>query len=347
MNRKGVILFLLSFIFLSAGFIEDNPYFIISKKDIVFKTPKGFPKPVYDFRKNKITPEGFILGRKLFYDPILSKDSSISCAFCHQRFAAFAHIDHTLSHGIKGLIGKRNVPAIQNMVWQNSFMWDGGVNHIEVQPLAPLTNALEMNEELSNVVAKLQRNKEYARLFTAAFHDSVVTSERLLKSLAQFTGLMISCDSRFDKYNRGEEILSQQELSGLKLFRSRCENCHKEPLFTDNSFRNIGLKPDTALKDSGRANITRLASDYMKFKVPALRNVALTYPYMHDGRFKTLQQVLDYYAKGDFFPSGIDSSIVKNVGLTEEQKSDIIAFLKTLTDKTFLYDRRFADPNYR
>ena len=130
------------------AFIEDNPYFIINKKDVEFKIPKGFPKTVYDFRKNKITPEGFVLGRKLFYDPILSKDSSISCAFCHQRFAAFAHIDHSVSHGINGLLGKRNVPAIQNLAWESSFMWDGGINHIELQPIAPITNPVEMNETL-------------------------------------------------------------------------------------------------------------------------------------------------------------------------------------------------------
>jgi cytochrome c peroxidase len=342
-----VVFCLLSFIFLLNGFTEDNPYFVISKKDVAFKIPKGFPKTVYDFNKNKITPEGFVLGRKLFYDPILSKDSSISCAFCHQRFAAFAHIDHPISHGINGLLGKRNVPAIQNIAWLNSFMWDGGINHIELQPIAPITNPVEMNEELRNVVVKLQRSKEYAGMFNNAFRDSTVTSERMLKALSQFVGLMISSNSRYDKYQRGEDTLSQKEFSGLKLFRSRCENCHKEPLFTDNSFRNIGLKPDTALKDSGRVSITGLESDYMKFKVPSLRNVELTYPYMHDGRFRNLQQVMNHYSEGRFFTSNIDSSIVRNVGLTEEQKSDIIAFLKTLTDKVFVYDRRFADPNYR
>lgn len=329
------------------AFMEDNPYFIISKKDVEFKVPKGFPKPVYDFRKNRVTPAGFTLGRSLFYDPILSRDSSISCAFCHQRFAAFAHIDHSLAHGINGLIGKRNVPALQNLVWQNSFMADGGVNHLDVQPIAPITNKLEMDESLANVIVKLQRNAEYKSMFVNAYGDSAVTSERLLKSLSQFLCMMTTTDSKYDKYRRGEVELTENELSGLKLFRSRCENCHKEPLFTDNSFRNIGLKPDTALKDSGRAVITGQASDYMKFKVPSLRNVEMTYPYMHDGRFRTLQQVMEHYSNGNFFTSNIDSSITRNVGMTSEQKNDLIAFLKTLTDKTFLYDRRFADPFYR
>ena len=329
------------------SFTDENAYFVIRKSDVALNIPKGFPPPVYDFKENKITPEGFVLGRKLFYDPILSKDSSISCAFCHQRFAAFAHIDHTLSHGINGLIGKRNVPAIQNMIWQKSFMWDGGINHMELQPLGPLTNPVEMNENLEHTLQKLRENKEYRDLFKAAFKDTTVTSAEMLKALAQFTGLLISCNSKYDKYVRGEQSFSEQELNGLKLFRARCAACHKEPLFTDNSFRNIGLKPDTALSDSGRVVITGVDFDFMKFKVPGLRNVELTNPYMHDGRFKTLRQGLNHYANGDFYTSGVDPEIKKIVGLTEDEKTDLIAFLKTLTDKEFLYDRRFADPNNR
>jgi cytochrome c peroxidase len=329
------------------GFTDENPYFIITQKDVELKLPKGFPKPVYEFKDNTPTPEKFMLGRRLFYDPILSKDSSISCGFCHMRIAAFAHIDHTLSHGINGLIGRRNVPAIQNMIWKKSFMWDGGVNHLEMQPLAPLTNPVEMNESLDNVISKLQRNKEYVALFQKAFNDTVITSQKMLRALAQFTGMMISANSRYDKYIRGEEQFTDQELRGLQLFRSHCENCHKEPLFTDESFRNIGLRPDTALKDSGRMAITGDTEDYMKFKVPSLRNVELTYPYMHDGRFRNLQQVLNHYADGNFYTGNYDKSIERNIGLTESEKAELIAFLKTLTDKEFVYDRRFADPNYR
>jgi cytochrome c peroxidase len=329
------------------GFVDENPYFIITQKDVELKLPKGFPKPVYEFKDNTPTPEKFVLGRRLFYDPILSKDSSISCGFCHQRIAAFAHIDHTLSHGINGLIGHRNVPAIQNEIWKKSFMWDGSINHLEMQPLAPITNPIEMNESLDNVIRKLQRNKEYVALFQKAFNDTIITSQKMLRAIAQFTGMMISDNSRYDKYIRGEEQFSDQEIHGLQLFRSHCENCHKEPLFTDESFRNIGLKPDTALKDSGRMAITGDPGDYMKFKVPSLRNVELTYPYMHDGRFRNLQQVLNHYANGNFYTNNYDKSIERNIGLTETEKAELIAFLKTLTDKEFVYDRRFADPNFR
>lgn len=344
-NQWIVLISLFALALMLDAFTGDNPYFHIDKKDVVLKVPKGFPRPVYDFKKNKLTPAGFVLGRKLFHDPILSRDSSTSCASCHQRFAAFAHIDHPLSHGINGLIGKRNVPAIQNMIWQTSFMWDGGVNHLDVQPLAPITNPVEMDETLDNVIRKLQCNSAYMGLFKAAFGDTVITSERMLKAIAQFTGLMVSADSRYDRHIKGQEAFTPAEERGLALFRTRCSSCHQEPLFTDNSFRNIGLRPDTSLKDPGRMAITGRPEDEMKFKVPSLRNVEMTYPYMHDGRFRNLKQVLNHYATGAFPDTAVDPGVLKNVGMPETEQSDIIAFLKTLTDKTFLYDRRFADPN--
>ena len=173
---KSKSIFILLFLFLSIiifnSFIQDNPYFKITKEEVELKIPKGFPKPIYDFNKNKLTPEGFVLGRKLFYDPILSKDSSTSCSSCHQRIAAFAHIDHPLSHGINGMIGKRNVMSLQNLIWRDAFMWDGGVNNLEVQPINPITNPIEMDEILSNVVVKLKHNKEYVEAFYSAFHDN-------------------------------------------------------------------------------------------------------------------------------------------------------------------------------
>jgi cytochrome c peroxidase len=336
----------ISLVLLLNSFSPGGDYFAISKEDVKLTIPKGFPKPFYNFSKNELTPEKFILGRKLFYDPILSADSSTSCASCHQRIAAFAHIDHPLSHGINGLIGKRNVPALQNLIWRDAFMWDGGVNNLEVQPINPITNPIEMNEKLDHVIAKLQHNAEYQKLFKAAYHDSLINSERLLKSLAQFTGLMISADSRYDKYKRGEDTLSKNELAGMKLFGERCANCHSGELFTDNSYRNNGLMPDTSLKDYGRSVITGLKDDDYKYKVPSLRNVEMTYPYMHDGRFRNLNQVLDHYGNGKFYTENYDKSLEKTKGLTAQEKSDIILFLKTLTDQTFLHDRRFADPDF-
>lgn len=160
-RRLIVFSFLIIFTVLFAGFVQDNPYFEIHPEDVEMKIPKGFPEPLYDLKNNKITVAGFTLGRKLFYDPILSKDYFTSCASCHQRFAAFAHIDHALSHGMLGQIGKRNVPALQNLIWKDAFMADGGINHLDLQPLAPLTSPIEMGESLDTVLMKLKKDSIY------------------------------------------------------------------------------------------------------------------------------------------------------------------------------------------
>ena len=345
MKKSYLIIFfsLLSLVLLFS-FIDNGSYFLITKQDVAFKKPKGFPKPLYDLEKNKPTPEGFMLGRKLFYDPILSKDNTVSCATCHQQFAAFAQTDHSFSHGVNGAFGKRNAPALQNLIWRDAFMVDGGVNHLDLQPIAPITNPLEMNEDLGSVLKKLQQNKTYVTLFKEVFKDSVISSNHFLKSLSQFLSLLISADSRYDRYKGGKDTLSKSELNGLKLFRANCASCHTEPLFTDNSYRSNGIGINPVIKDSGRFLITRMPADLMKFKVPSLRNIEVSYPYMHDGRFYSLKQVLNHYSK--ISSSKIEADpILKNMPLLNEQEQkDLIAFLKTLTDKVFLHDKRFMYP---
>jgi cytochrome c peroxidase len=308
------------------------------------KYPKTFPKPVYTFENNKLSNEIFQLGRKLFYDPILSKDSSISCESCHQRVAAFAHIDHSLSHGINSRIGTRNVPALQNLIWKDSYMWDGGVNHIEVQPINPITNPDEMGESLNHVLFKLRNNSEYRKRFRKAFNDTIINTERILKSLTQFTGLMISGNSKYDRYIAGKDTFNSQELSGLSLFRSKCVNCHVEPFFTDNSYRNNGLATDSTINDIGYGKVTGKANDNYKFKVPSLRNIEMTFPYMHDGRFRKLKNVLDHYSEKYSGDQDMDEKVRMIGKLSDKEKKDIIAFLLTLTDKEFLSDPRFAAP---
>lgn len=339
-------LFILIFAFLLGNsFIIENPYFKITSKDVELKIPKGFPKPNYNFKKNKLSPDVFVLGRKLFYDNILSKDNSVSCGTCHQRIAAFAHIDHKLSHGIYAKIGTRNVPALQNLIWKDTYMWDGGVNNLEVQPINPITSPIEMDETLENVILKLKRDTAYVKLFKKAYKDTLINSERILKSLAQFTGLMISSNSRYDKYMRKEDTFSLAEKNGLKLFRAKCESCHKEPLFTDNSYRNNGIKTDPFLNDKGRGKITGNEKEDQTFKVPGLRNVEMTYPYMHDGRYKNLKEVINHYSNSANHDTRCDSVLKKIGSLSDQEKKELLSFLSTLTDKTFLYDRRFADPN--
>jgi cytochrome c peroxidase len=344
MKNKLLIFFVIIISFSFMTKLAESP---VTKKDVVLKYPVTFPKPLYNFEKNKLSPESFTLGRKLFYDPILSKDSSISCESCHQRSAAFAHIDHPLSHGINSRIGTRNVPALQNLIWKDEYMWDGGVNHLEVQPINPITNPDEMGESLENIIYKLKRNKEYVMLFKRAYRDSIINSERILKALTQFTGLMISANSRYDRYISGKDTFSMQEKNGLDLFRRKCASCHKEPLFTDNSYRNNDLQPDISLNDKGRAKISGIEKDDYKFKVPGLRNIELTFPYMHDGRFKKLKDVMNHYSESGNKNLKADEK-VKEIGtLSDKEKKDIIAFLLTLTDRDFLSDRRFADPDFK
>src|SRR6185437_9354103 len=338
------ILFSLFILVLLFSFIDNGSFFLITKHDVAFKKPKGFPKPLYDLETNKPTPEGFMLGRKLFYDPILSKDNTVSCATCHQQFAAFAQTDHSFSHGVNGLFGKRNAPALQNLIWRDAFMVDGGVNHLDLQPIAPITNPLEMNEDLGSVLKKLQQNKDYVALFKEVYNDSVISSNHFLKSLSQFLSLLISADSRYDRYKRGKDTLSKSELNGLKLFRANCASCHAEPLFTDNSYRSNGIGVNPVIKDSGRYLITRFPDDLLKFKVPSLRNIEVSYPYMHDDRFYRLKQVLNHYSKVSSSKNNPDPILKNMPSLNEQEQKDIISFLKTLTDKAFLRDKRFMDP---
>jgi cytochrome c peroxidase len=306
--------------------------------------PKGWPRPVYDFAKNPVTRRGFELGKALFFDPLLSKDSTISCASCHLQFTNFTHVDHALSHGILGKKGTRNTLSIINAAWSKSFMWDGGVNNIEVQPLAPIENPVEMDSKLALVVTRLQRSPRYTQRFKEAFGaQAEVTGQNVLKALAQYMVSIQSYNSKYDRVMRKEAGASftEAEKQGLKIFRKQCASCHTEPLFTNNGFENNGLRPDTALRDGGRAKITHNPADSLKFKVPSLRNIEVSYPYMHDGRFRNLQMVLFHYSADIYRSPTLSPKLAKGIDLSEQDKNCLIAFLKTLTDETFLRDARF------
>lgn len=317
--------------------------------DLRERTPDGWPQPFYTFTNNPITEDKFILGRYLFYEPILSKDNTISCASCHQNFAAFAHADHALSHGINGLQGTRNAPGIFNATWHTSFMHDGGINNIEVQPLAPIQNPVEMDDSINKVIAKLQASAKYKNLFQKAYGSEEVNSQKMFKAMAIFMTMMYSMDSKYDYYKRGENnvVFTETEQRGYELFLTKCNSCHKEPVFSDFQFRNNGLPMDIYLKDSGRVRITTLPTDKFKFKTPSLRNVAKTAPYMHDGRFNTLDECLNHYTNGITNMVNIDPLLQSgSIPLNAQEKQDIISFLNTLTDYKFINDKRFADPNF-
>ena len=306
--------------------------------------PSYFPKPIYDFRKKPLTTAQIELGRTLFYDPILSLDSSTSCASCHSPYNSFAHTDHSLSHGIHDSIGTRNAPALINLAWNSLLMWDGAVNHIEVQPLAPITNASEMGEDMSHVVLKLNRLMRYRKLFYSAYGDSVITGQRTLLALAQFQLSLISCNSKYDSVRTGNAAFTAQEQRGYDLFLRHCNSCHTEPLFTNGLFANNGLSIDTSLNDLGRIRITHDINDSMKFKVPTLRNAEYTYPYMHDGRFLSLYDVIRHYTSGIQISGTLAPQLRKPVVLSAAEKTDLVAFLLTLSDKKFIFEKRFGPP---
>jgi cytochrome c peroxidase len=317
----------------------------LPSNDIKEIIPEGWPQPVYRFENNTLTKEGFELGRELFYEEMLSSNNTISCGSCHQQFSAFANTEHRFSHGINDSLGNRNAPGLFNMNWNTTFMWDGGVNHIETQPLAPIVNPIEMNENLNNVVTKLSASNKYKQLFKSAFGSDEITSQKILKAFAQFQGVLYSYNSKYDQYKRNETSFTNEELAGYNLFVQKCNNCHREPLFTDHDFKNNGLPIDPTINDFGRENITGNSNDKFKFKTPSLRNIALTAPYMHDGRFNTLDQVLNHYSSGITNTTNLDPSLQSGINLSSTEKSNLKSFLLTLTDYKFIQDERFKDPN--
>lgn len=312
--------------------------------NLSIEVPSNFPQPNDLFKDNPITKEGFALGRKLFYDGRLAKDGLASCASCHQQFAAFATFDHAFSHGINNQFTTRNAPGIFNIAWHKELHWDGGINHLEVQPLAPLTAPNEMGETVENVLQKLNSDIHYREMFRAAFGDENANSQRMLKALAQFMGMMVSGNSRYDQVMRGNAKFSLAEQSGYIVFKAKCGSCHKEPLFTDLSYRNTGMPINTGLNDLGRMRITRLREDSLKFKVPSLRNVQVTAPYGHDGRFSSIGAVIDHYRF--FVQDGptVDPLVKKKISISLNEKADLIQFLNTLTDTVFIKDKRFSPP---
>jgi cytochrome c peroxidase len=335
---KSFLIVLASFvscwIFLS-GIQDETPFYI----------PAKWPKPHYDFAQNPLSKEKFELGRSLFYDPDLSRDSTISCANCHLQYSGFTHIDHSLSHGIDGKIGTRNAPVLINLAWQQFFHWDGGVSSLNKQAINPLTHAKEMDNRLDEILRRLNQSSFYRTRFYNAFGDSLIETTSLLKALASFTVSLVSANSRYDLVKRGETNFTTQEKSGYQLFKKYCVSCHQEPLFMKNEFKSNGLNYSPVLGDLGRMSITNRKEDSLHFKIPTLRNVEFSFPYMHDGRLKKLKDVLNHYGNLHENQTFYSKELKKlNRPLNSNEQKDLIAFLKTLSDQDFLFNPSFKYP---
>ena len=345
MKTKIVLFLILPFLW-SCSNDQDDVY---QNLPLEFKVPSNFPPLAYDLTNNPPTQKGFELGKKLFYEGRLASDGIVSCGFCHIQEDAFTHHGHSLSHGVNDAIGTRNTPSIQNLGYQTSFMYDGATTHLDLQPIIPFTSPIEMNGDFSTAITMMKGDADYQKLFRLAFADGQINSENMLKALGQFMVMVTSSNSRFDKYRRNETggTLSQQELDGYAVFNQKCATCHATDLLTDNSFRNNGLPVNPLINDVGRFRVSQLAQDLHKFKVPSLRNVEKTSPYMHDGRFFTLEGVLEHYNSGVENSATLDPILKSNgrlgITLTTTEKTQLIAFLKTLTDTQYLTDKRFSE----
>lgn len=346
---------------------DDKEMLVYNPTYVTLQQPQFFP-PLEMPAGNQLTEEGIRLGRRLFYDPILSGDNTLACAGCHGQAAGFSD-SKRFSIGIDRLEGTRNSMALFNLAYPSSFFWDGRSATLEQQILEPVPNPVEMHEEWPNAVLELQSHDEYPELFFYAFGDSAITKELTAKAIAQFLRTILSSDSRYDKHLRGELLGTTQEWTeseerGREIFNTEfgnpngggdCFHCHGNILFqiVDPSlqFRNNALQEAATLQDfadKGRGAVTGNVQDNGKFKVPSLRNVEFTAPYMHDGRFSTLEEVVDFYSDGLQASPNVDPLMkgaqTGGVHLTQQQKDDLLSFLKALSDPSLLTRAEYASP---
>lgn len=320
---------------------NDNPNDLELWQQVI---PEGFPAPAYTFSDNPLSKEGFELGKKLFYDGALSLDGNFPCASCHQQIAGFGTYEHDRSHGYNGSHTLRNAPVLFNLAWQSKFHWDGEFNSLFDEAAQPINGHIEMAESFEGVINKLEKDEEYRKMFRKAFRSNFIRPEFILKALAQFTGYMVSANSKYDRYKKGQASFTAQELNGYQIYQANCSTCHPEPMFTDYSFRNIGLPVDNFLNDYGKIRVTHDPADSLKFKVPTLRNTRISANYMHDGRFNTLSQCINHYRTGVQPSSTLDPLLTNGITLTNAQATDLGEFLRTLTDSSFITDPRYRQP---
>lgn len=289
--------------------------------------------------RNPPTCEGIELGRLLFYDPILSVDSTVSCSSCHVQELAFSDGQKTSSQGVSGQRLLRHTPSLTNVGYQQHFFWDGGSPDLESQVFLPLTHEDEMASDLSALTARLQESDKYPQMFQKAFGSDSIVVANIARALAQFQRTFTSWDAKYDRKRVGKVKFTEAELQGEQLFQIKCASCHPAPYFTDNDFHNNGLDASFSLDHervfTGRYRITYDSADLGAYKTPTLRNSALTAPYMHDGRFATIEEVFDHY-RNPVLSATLAPQLSNGLPISKEEELALIAFLGTLTDYTFI-----------
>ncbi len=312
--------------------LVDNPVLSLS-------IPSGFPAINPAVQSNLPTKYGVALGERLFQDKRFSGNNTVSCSSCHIQSSAFA--DHEVrAIGINGRVGLRNTPPIQNMAFMKFYNWDGSKLNLESQAIVPIVTHEELNSSILEVIVKLQNDPSYPLLFANAFGDPSITADRIYRSLAQYQYTLISANSKYDRVRLHQnEVFTESESRGYTIFQLKCKSCHDTELFTDQSFRNVGFPLNNSTQEAGRARVTGIAADYMSFRVPSLRNVTYTAPYGSFGQFATLMDVLDYFDNGVLDAENLDPILKANnnrIPLSQQEKLDIIAFMETLSDSTFV-----------
>jgi cytochrome c peroxidase len=313
--------------------------------------PEGFVKMIIP-PDNPLTYEGVALGRALFFDPILSQDSSISCASCHQPALAFTD-GGAVSRGIAGRMGQRSAPSLLNIGFHyKGVFWDGRSPTLEEQALHPLGDSLEMGNQWSTIEERLRQHPAYRIRFQEAFPNAPIGQETTAKALAQFQRTLVSANSKFDQVMRGEAQFTPEEKRGWTIFfdagfpetpMAECSHCHTDPLFTNLNFSNNGLDESSSLNefpDRGLGQISGNKYDNGKFRVPTLRNILITAPYMHDGRFRTIEEVIQHYNNGGKYAENVDPN-VRPLHLSDKDQQDLITFLQTLTDSAALTNQSY------
>jgi len=338
--------------------LSDIPY---APEEYVVSYPASFPSLEVP-ADNPLTVEGVQLGRHLFYDPILSADSTMSCSSCHLQSGSFTD-NKKLSQGIDGIPGKRNSMSLMNVgFFYTGLFWDGKVNTLEEQALLPVEDVVELHNDWSTVEGKLKEHPMYREMFRKAFgisNSDEISKFLAVKAIAQFERILTSKGSKFDRVQANQDVFTDEELLGLDLFfdenedvpDAECGHCHAPPLFTSSEYFNNGIDSVSDLSklslleflDPGLGAVTGDTLDYGKFRSPGLRNAEFSGPYMHDGRFSTLEQVIDHYNSGGHPARNLDQNI-RPLGLNEEEKQALIAFIKTLSEPDFLNNEEISNP---